>query len=157
MNNSPLQTALRARTDLKESVLHTFQEFAARASIYGVVRVAQSYMAMKCHCSQQTVINHLKIGEKLRIIRRKKMRVKGSAKWEINVYVFTLPWKPPTAQTSNGQNFLPKFPPQERGEEKFGSVRERIALQEKALKLLDEGSLWYDAALEEIARLQAKL
>ena len=55
----PLITALRTRYDLKESLLHTAQELAHRASIYGVVRVSYSYLALKCHCSRRTVIRHI--------------------------------------------------------------------------------------------------
>ena len=42
----PIITALRTRTDLKESVLHTAQELAHRASLYGVVRVSYSSLAL---------------------------------------------------------------------------------------------------------------
>jgi hypothetical protein len=47
---APIIAALRHRNDLKESVLHTAQELAHRASIYGVARVSLSYLALKCHC-----------------------------------------------------------------------------------------------------------
>ena len=56
---SPIITALRHRRDLKESLLHTAQELAHLASIYGVARVSYSYLALKCHCSRRTVLRHI--------------------------------------------------------------------------------------------------
>ena len=67
---APLIAAVRARRDLKESVLHTAQELAHRASIYGVARVSLSYLALKCHCCKQTIINHLKTLIALKILRK---------------------------------------------------------------------------------------
>ena len=55
----PIISAVRARTDLKESVLHTAQELAHRASIYGVVSDAIPFMAQKCHCSKRTFQRHI--------------------------------------------------------------------------------------------------
>ena len=48
-------------------------------------------MAVKCHCSKQTIINHIKLLIALEIMRKRKTRVRGSAFHEINVYVFILP------------------------------------------------------------------
>ena len=56
---SPILAALRQRHDLKESLLHTAQELAHLASIYGVVRVSYTYLALKCHCSRRPVIRHI--------------------------------------------------------------------------------------------------
>jgi hypothetical protein len=68
----PILAALRALRDphLKESVLHTALELAHRASLYGVVRVSLSYLALKCHCCKQTIINHLKTLIALKILRK---------------------------------------------------------------------------------------
>src|SRR4030095_14352801 len=101
----PIISALRARGDLKESVLHTAQELAQRSSIYGVVRVSYSYMAIKCHCCRQTIINHVKILISHGILR-KTVRWIANNFCEINEYKFTIPWRKPPAQTSNSQNFL---------------------------------------------------
>jgi hypothetical protein len=155
---TPIIEAIRARRDLKQSVCSTLIELAHRASIYGVVRVSQSYLAPKCHCSVRTVINHLAKGEERRIIRRKKTRLKGSYKWEINVYTFLIPWKKTPAQVCNGENSSHKLPKTEREKEKFGSVEEAIAKQEKALRIIcTPGSDAYQRACEEIARLKACL
>ena len=59
-----------ARHDLKESVFHTLIELAHRASIYGVVRVSLRYLAQKCHCCKQTIINHLAKLIELKIISK---------------------------------------------------------------------------------------
>ena len=68
--SSPIIAAVRSQRQLKESVLHTAQELAHRASIYGVARVSLSYLARKCHCCKQTIINHIKTLIALKILRK---------------------------------------------------------------------------------------
>ena len=151
---NPLIAAIRQRYDLKESVLHTAQEIAARTSIWGVTKsCALSYMAVKCHCSKQTIINHIKLLIALEIMRKRKTRVRGSAFHEINVYVFILPWKKAPAQTCNSQNPLPKLPPQEIPHDKFGSLQEEIAQLRKGLQFCEPGSEPYEAVCDKIAYL----
>jgi hypothetical protein len=127
----PVITALRGRDDLKESVLHTAQELAHRASIYGVARVSLSYLAMKCHCCKQTIINHLKQLIALKIIRKTVIWIKGNY-CEINTYNFLLSWDKRPAK-GGSQNSVPNLPPQER--EKNSSLREELENQRKAIRL----------------------
>ena len=75
---TPILTALRQRTDLKASLLHTAQELAHRASIYGVVPASLSYLARKCHCCKQTIINHLKKLIELKIIRKRVLSIRST-------------------------------------------------------------------------------
>lgn len=154
---NPLMVALRARRDLKESVLHTAQEIAARCSRWGVTRTcALAWLAVKCHCSKQTIINHIKTLIRLRILRKRVIQIKGSAKCEINVYSFILPWKHGPAQTCNSQNFRRNLPPQKE-REKYGSVREEIAGLQKGLRLLTLGSVPYEASRDKLVALTALL
>jgi CTP-dependent riboflavin kinase len=74
----PIITAVRARHDLKESVFHTLIELAHRSSIYGVVRVSLRYLAQKCHCCKQTIINHLTKLIELKIISKNVIWIKGN-------------------------------------------------------------------------------
>jgi hypothetical protein len=168
---NPLIAALRARTDLKESVLHTAQEIAARASFYGVARVSYTYLKPKCHCCKQTVINHVKVLIEKGIIERIRQRVVGKLVHEINVYKFKLPYQrqSPSDRTKRGsQNFCPKFPMQEKGEEKEGrkeeggkhhSIREQIAGMQRGLQRMQcsPDSIAYQSTMEKIAALTALL
>src|SRR5262245_5722466 len=62
--SSPIIAAIRQQRQLKESVLHTAQELAHRASIYGVVPpTSYGYLAQKAHCSPRTAIRHVRILE----------------------------------------------------------------------------------------------
>jgi hypothetical protein len=149
----PIITALRARTDLKESVLHTATEYANRASIYGVVRASYTYMASKCHCCRQTIINHVKIYEEKGILRKRVVQVKGSPFCEVNVYTFILPWRTTPAQTCNSQNSGRNLPHQEILHEKYGSLREEIAGLKKGLQFCTPGSTAHDATCTKIAAL----
>ena len=148
---NPLMVALRARYDLKESVLHTAQEIAARTSIYGVVRVSYSYLATKCHCCRQTIINHIKILIERRVLRKTVLWIKNNF-CEVNTYTFTIPLKRDTAQTCNSQNSRQNLPHQEK-REKFGSLREEIAGLQKGLQVCTVGSIAYEATRDKIARL----
>src|SRR5262245_53846852 len=93
---SPIITAVRQRTDLREALLHTCLELAHRASIYGVVRVSYSYLAQKCHCSRRTVIRHIQRLIDAGVLRKVVIWIKGNF-CEINTYTFCLPWdtRPP--------------------------------------------------------------
>jgi hypothetical protein len=153
----PIITALRARSDLKESVLHTSTELAHRSSIYGVVRASYTYMAEKCHCCRQTIINHVKICEEKGILRKRVVQVKGSPFCEVNVYTFILPWRKTPAQTCNSQNSGPKFPPEETCHDKFGSLRGEIAGLQKGRRFLTPGSEVDEAVCAKIAILKALL
>jgi hypothetical protein len=153
---APLIAALRQRGDLKESVLHTAQELAHRASIYGVARVSLSYLALKCHCCKQTIINHLKTLIALKIIRKTVIWIKGNY-CEVNTYNFLLSWNKSPAQKSSSQNVVRTLPPQER--EKEGSLREELEKQQKMLRwgLYTPGSDQWQKTEEEILRLETLL
>ena len=153
----PILTALRALRDphLKESLLHTAQELAHRASIYGVARVSLSYLALKCHCCKQTIINHLKKLIELKIISKTVIWIKGNY-CEVNTYRFLLSWDKAPAQQGGSQNSGPKFPPHEEGEKRQG-VGERIQNLEKGLIWYTEGSIGYESTMREIARLGSLL
>jgi hypothetical protein len=159
----PIIEAIRQRRDLKESVLHTAQELAHRASIYGVARVSLRYLAMKCHCCKQTIINHLNKLIELKILKKRVIWLKGNL-CETNTYTFLLAWKKEPAQTCHSQNFGPKFPPPEGekknaalGEEKGngGALRDQLENQRKTLRALTPGSGLWQRTAEEVARLEA--
>ena len=149
----PIITAIRQQHQLKESLLHTAQELAHRASIYGVVRVSLSFLAMKCHCCKQTIINHLKKLIDLKIISKTVLWIKGNY-CEVNTYCFQITWDTASAPAGGSQNSGPKFPPQEE-REKSGGLGEGIRNLEKGLRWCTEGSQAYEATCEKIARLQA--
>ena len=170
----PIIAALRQRDDLKESLLHTATELAHRASIYGVAPVSLRYLAQKCHCCKQTIINHLKQLIALGIIKKRPVvRVQGSTFCEMNRYRFCIAWERSpvqrgTVHTCNGQISGPKFPHQEKREEhcsgreeereKAGSLREKLANQKRMLPLLyTPGSDQWNRTCEEIVYLEALL
>ena len=74
---SPIITAIRQRRDLKESVLHTAQELAHRASIYGVVRASNAYMGGKCHCHGRTFQRHVVRLVEARILKKTVVKKVG--------------------------------------------------------------------------------
>jgi hypothetical protein len=153
----PIITAVRARHDLKESVFHTLIELAHRASIYGVVRECSlRYLAQKCHCCKQTIINHLNKLIELKIISKTVIWIKGNL-CEINTYRFLIPWRQPPAQMCHSQKVRPNLPPQER--EKNASVSEELENQRKALRQgwVSPGSERWEAVNEKIAYLEGLL
>src|SRR5262245_31826186 len=113
---TPIIAAVR-RLDLKESVLHTVIELAHRSSVYGVARVSLRYLAKKCHCCKQTIINHIKKLIELKIFRKNVIWIKGNL-CETNTYRFLISWDTRPAQTCHSQNVGLKFPPQEEGEKR---------------------------------------
>jgi hypothetical protein len=181
---APLIAALRRRDDLKESVLHTAQELAHRASIYGVVPpTSYTYLARKSHCSPRTAIRHVHRLEAARILQpiRQKRIVRRMdlppsdrgytddprrahervIRHEINKYRFTLAWD--TSPQRSARSTRPcdkmarKSPPTER--EKEGSLREKIDNQRTFLRTVTPtpGTIQWEMAHEEIARLEAIL
>jgi hypothetical protein len=163
----PIITAVRARHDLKESLFHTLIELAHRSSIYGVVRVSLRYLAQKCHCCKQTIINHLAKLIELKIISKNVIWIKGNL-CETNTYRFLIPWQKPPAQMSHSQHSGLKFPHQEKREEqrsvradareKEGSLRDKLANQKRMLPLLyTPGSDQWQRTCEEIAYLEGLL
>jgi hypothetical protein len=74
---NPLIAALRQHRELKQSVLSTAQNLAARASIYGVTPpTAYRFLAWQGHCSPRTAIRHIHILEEAKIlepIRQKRI------------------------------------------------------------------------------------
>jgi Helix-turn-helix domain len=137
----PIIAAIRQRTDLKESLLHTAQELAHRASIYGVVRVSYSYLALKCHCSRRTVIRHIQRLIDAGILRKSVLWICGHY-CEVNTYAFLLSWeKRPARQGSD--IMAPKSPQTREREEKYGSMAEKKRLDAKGLAFLTPGSALY--------------
>ena len=152
--SSPIIRALRElrQPELRESLLHTAQELAHRASIYGVVRVSYSYLATKCHCSRRTVIRHIQRLVDAHIIKKSVIWLKGNY-CEINTYTFQLAWD--TRPAGGSDKTSAKFPRPEEGE-KHGSLREKIANLERGLRLFQtEGTVGYVTTVAEIMRLKA--
>src|SRR5262249_35789784 len=105
--------ALRARSDLKRTVLHTAIEIAHMASIYGVLRKSLGYIAQKCRCSKNTVIAHIKLLVKLKILAKDTRRRPWTYLHDINMYKFLIPWrgKPPALHKGAGsQEIAPNLP-----------------------------------------------
>jgi len=139
--SAPIIAAIRQQRQLKESLLHTAQELAHRASIYGVVRVSYSYLALKCHCARRTVIRHIQRLIDAGILRKSVLWIRGNF-CETNSYAFCLAWdKRPAAGGSDKKTS--KFPPTSKGEEKYGSLAEKTRLDARGLSFLTPGSTLY--------------
>ena len=150
---TPIIAALRQRQDLKESLVHTAQELAHRASIYGVVRVSYSYLAQKCHCSRRTVIRHIQRLLDAGILRKTVLWIRGNY-CEINTYTFRIAWN--RARPSGGSDTTAStLPPPER--EKNSSLREELEKQKKGLRFWTPGTEQWQKTCEEIARLAGLL
>jgi hypothetical protein len=152
--SSPIIAALRRRDDLKEPLQHTVQELAHIASIYGVARASLRYLAWKCNCCKQTIINHLKKLIDLKIIRKHVIWVKGNF-CEINTYTFCISWNKRPAQMCHSKSFRQTLPPQER--EKNCGVKEELENQKKGIRFLTPGTDLWRKVSEEIARLEELL
>jgi helix-turn-helix protein len=150
---TPLIAAIRQRRDLKESLTHTAQELAHLASIYGVVRVSYSYLAVKCHCSRRTVIRHIQRLIDLRILRKTVLWIRGNC-CEVNHYAFLLAWEKP-APTGGSDKTASTLPRQER--EKNNSLREEWEKQKKGLRFWTPGTEQWQKTCEEITRLEGLL
>jgi hypothetical protein len=160
---SPIIAALRRRDDLKESVQHTVQELAHLASIYGVARVSLRYLAWRCNCCKQTIINHLKKLIALKIIRKQVLWIKGNL-CETNTYTFRISWEKQPAQMCHSKNSGQILPPQEREkkssateEGKEGSLRQKLRNQYTAIRegyVRPGGQGWEDVQ-QKIAELEA--
>jgi len=148
---SAIIAALRQRTDLKESVLHTGQELAHRASIYGVVRVSYTYLALKCHCSRRTILRHIQRLIDLGIVRKTVLWIRGNY-CEINTYTFRIAWEHPRP-TQGSDKTTRTLPPQER--EKESSLREELHNQKKWFPNLLPGSDAWASSRARIASLEA--
>lgn len=151
---TPIIAALRQRQDLKESLLHTAQELAHRASLYGVVRVSYSYLALKCHCARRTVIRHIQRLLDLGIVRKSVIWIRGNC-CEVNTYTFRIAWDRSRPQGGSDKTAR-TLPRQER--EKNSGVREDLEKQKKMLPMLyTPGSDQWRKTCEEIARLEGLL
>src|SRR5262249_53572096 len=139
--SSPIIAAIRQQRQLKESLLHTAQELAHRASIYGVVRVSYSYLALKCHCSRRTVIRHIQRLIDAGILRKSVLWIRGNF-CEVNTYAFLLPWeKRPARQGSD--KVASNFPPRTEEREKVSSWEEKQRQDARGLSFLTPGSPLY--------------
>jgi hypothetical protein len=153
--SKPIIEALRPRRDIKRTVRDTAKEIAHRASIYGVARVSLSYLADKCGCCKQTIINHINILIEARILRKKVVWIRNNF-CEINVYTFIITWHKTPVQMCNSQNSRQNLPPQ--GErEKFGTIREEIRLLKQGLRVLSEGLPYREDVEAKIRSLTALL
>jgi hypothetical protein len=152
----PIITAIRTRTDLKESLLHTAQELAHRASLYGVVRVSYSYLAGKCHCSRRTVIRHIQRLIDAGILRKSVLWIRGNY-CEVNTYAFLLAWEKRPA-TGGSDKTASKFPPRTEEREKAGSLEEKKRLDARGLSFLTAGSALYQlVAAQQTSPPRAKM
>ena len=139
--SAPIIAALRQQRQLKESLLHTAQELAHRTSIYGVVRVSYSYLAVKCHCSRRTVIRHIQRLIDAKVLKKAVIWIKGNF-CEVNTYTFCLAWdKRPAAGGSDKK--ARKFPPRREEGEKYGNLAEKKRLDARGLSFLTPGSTLY--------------
>jgi len=154
----PIITAIRQRRDLKESLLHTAQELAHRASIYGIVQfTSYSYLAEKSHCSTRTAIRHIQRLEEAKIIRKTVRRIAGKGKLcEINHYAFLISWDKRVVKGGSDKTSRNLPNP---GREKETSVREELENQRKAIRLgfVTPGSAVWEAAQEKIVYLEGLL
>ena len=149
---TPIIAALRQRRDLKESLLHTAQELAHRASVYGVARVSYNYLARKCHCSRRTVMRHIQRLIDAGIVRKSVLWIRGNC-CEVNTYAFLLAW-----ETRRPEGVVTQWHPIfHRQREKNSSVRAELANQQKMLRAFTPGSGLWERIREEIARLEALL
>lgn len=152
---SPIIAAIRQRRDLRESLTHTAQELAHLASIYGVVKVSYSYLAIKCHCSRRTVIRHIQRLLDLGIVRKTVLWIRGNY-CEINTYRFQIAWE--TSRPKGGSDTTSRtLPPQER--EKNSSVTEELENQRKAVRegWILPGSERWDAVNARMTYLEGLL
>src|SRR5262249_31231805 len=126
---------------LKEALLHTAQELAHRASIYGVVRVSYRYLGVKCHCSKRTAMRHIQRLIDAGIIRKSVIWIRGNY-CEVNTYRFRIAWdKRPSREVSNKP--ASKSPPPSKGEKKYASLAEKQRLAARGLSSLTPGSALY--------------
>ena len=139
--SAPIIAALRQHRQLKESLLHTAQEIAHRASIYGVVRVSYSYLALKCHCSRRTAIRHIQQLIDAGILRKSVLWIRGNY-CEVNTYAFLLPWEKRPA-TQGSDKTASNFPPRTQEGEKYGSLTEKKRQDARGLSFLTPGSALY--------------
>ena len=147
---SPLITAIRQRRDLKESLTHTAQELAHLASIYGVVRVSYSYLAVKCRCSRRTAMRQVQRLLDLGIIGKTVLWIRGNF-CEINTYTFRIVWDK-RVRRGGSDKTSSTLPPQER--EKELSLREELDNQKKGLRFYTPGSEQWTITCERIAHLE---
>jgi hypothetical protein len=181
---NPLIAALRQHRELKQSVLSTAQNLAARASIYGVTPpTAYRYVAWQGHCSPRTAIRHIHILEAAKIIEpiRQKRMVRRKdlppsdrgytddprrahervIRNEINKYRFVITWDTSSQRSSSSTRLYDKtaqkLPHTERG--KNSSVTEELANQRKALRegWVSPGSERWEAVSEKIIYLEGLL
>jgi hypothetical protein len=150
---TPIIAAIRQRQDLKEALLHTAQELAHLASIYGVVRVSYSYLAVKCRCSRRTVIRHIQRLLDLRILRKTVLWIRGNF-CETNTYTFRIAWDT-RGRRGGSDKTARKLPQRER--EKYASLREELHNQQTILRDFTPGSCFWQWTREEIARLEGLL
>src|SRR4029450_936903 len=160
----PIIAALRANGDLKRTVLQTAIEMAHMASFYGVLRKSLDYLAKKCRCSKNTVIAHIKLLIKLKILAKTTRRRPGTYLHAVNVYRFLVPWrgKPPALHKGAGSqetahNFPapPKDIPEAQLLEgmKEGRFADLIRGKMRVLGYFTEGSQRYMQLKEEIGKL----
>ena len=175
---TPIIAAVR-HLPLKESLTHTAIELAHRCSIYGVVRVSNTYMGEKCHCSSRTFQRHVVQLEAEHILRKtvtKKLvkvkvgdRMETRLRNEINTYTFTIPWKQPSSSKVPMDKMSTNLPHPEgeknaalreeggNSREKTGALREELDNAKKVLGDCTPGSIFWQWSHDNITRLEALL
>lgn len=166
--SKPIIAAIRQRRDLKESVLHTAQELAYIADIYGTIRTWEiPKLASHCRCSPRTIQRHVAALEAARILRvaRVKRRVRIQVgehyetriRYEKNVYTFIIPWRPTVSPKVSNATMAQTSSHTER-EKSALSLKEEIAQVERNLcwhRSRGATGIAYEVEMEKHARLTA--
>jgi hypothetical protein len=132
--------------------VHTAQELAHLASIYGVARVSFQYLARKCRCSPRTAIRHIQHLIDLQVIR-KSVLWRTPYRCEVNTYTFLLAWERHRPQQTYATTTV-NLPPPRHTSEKWGGVGQEIQTLEKGLRFCTPGSDAYVATQEKITHLR---
>ena len=139
----------------KESLVHTAQELAHLASIYGVARVSYSFLARKCRCSRRTVMRHIQALIDREIIKKSVLWTKVNF-CDVNTYTFRLTWETRPAALPSDKR-CPKLPPPRQTSEKCGSIGEEIHTLEKGLGFCTPGSDAHTTTQAKLAHLRTLL
>ena len=147
-------TAIRRLPQLKGSLKLTALELAHLASSSGHARVSYWFLAKKTGMHPRTMMRHVHQLIAMGIIVKQTVRL-TLTRFAVNAYHFLV--TPAVLHKRSTDNLPQTLPEHEREEEKFGTLREKIARLWKGLRLLTEGSIPYNASLEEVRRLEALL
>ena len=140
--------SLRQNDQLHGSLFQAAKELAHRADgNSGQVTMSYSLLAAKIHQSRRTAIRHIHRLLNMGIIRVQRFWRPGN-KWDINKYVFLIPWQKPaqmginTARPSSGDKMAQTLPNTEE-REKYGTLEQEKKGREMVKEWLTESSsLW---------------